>query len=364
MKKVVLIFLGFLCSFYGHAKNIERLSNQEIIKCQTPASVAYNFTCALLQKDFDKVQRYLYYTPHERQEIDEYLKESGYTFETLYSQVEDVISLWSWLPALENGFEVVIADMEDLWMAKTDDGWMIDPNQIVKDGMVYIPGEEKPYLGIHDIIVYVTCSPSSEINNTVTFDDLTRYEDNVLKVDLHNDNGKWLVENIHFVSHFMQTLIEEGIWYLHEVQIPSKEEFIDDIMYDRNKCIGFTPKGSICEEPVDADDFNKYFEDSYKDAVNTAPLTSGMNGETRKDKQEANASDTAKLNDQIRELYLLSGVEYEITQDSVLFFYCPHKESYLIKRLTRDLLVLADIQQKAIIYVYGRKEQPIKHTKY
>ena len=179
MKKVVLFLLGVLCSFDGYAQYIERLSNQEIIKCQTPASVAYNYTIAVLQKDFNKVLGFHDLTAHERQEIDEYLIESGNTIETLYSQIEDVNALWSWLPALDNGFEIVIADIEDHWKAKTDGGWMIDENQIVKDGMVYFPGEEKPYWGIHDIVVFVTCSPSTEIN-TVSFDDMTLYDDSVL----------------------------------------------------------------------------------------------------------------------------------------------------------------------------------------
>ena len=352
MKKVVLLLLALLlCSFSGHAQCIERLRSQEIIESQTPASVAYNFTIAILQKDFDKVWGELDLTAHEREEIDEYLKESGNTFETLYSQDEDVIALWSWLPALENGFEVVIADMEDLWKAKTDDGWMIDENQIVKDGKVYIPGEEKPYLGIHDIIVYVACSPASEIN-TVSFDDITLYEDTLLKVLLHNNNGKWLVEDIYFVSKFRQTLIE-GTWFLQEVQIPSNEEYVDLGLFDRNKCIVFKPKNEyVTEEVVDIDDFNKAFDESYQKAVNTTPLT-----------QRTEAVDTVIFDDLIRELYLISGVEYEITQDSVLVFYCPQKESYLIKRLTKDLLVLADNQQETIVYVFGRKEKPIKHTK-
>lgn len=366
MKNKLILLVLWVVSFESinaQSSNpiVQRLSNQEIAECKTPAAVAYSFTIAILQKDFDKMLSYIDFTPNEAQEIEEYLQESRETYETLYSQNKDVVALWSWLPALGNGFEIAIADMEDIWLAKTDYGWTIHPDQIVKDGMVYIPGEKNPYVGIHEKRVYVTCSPSSEINS-FTFNDITRYEDSQVEVVLRQNEEKWVVDNFYFMSQFKKKILE-GTWYLQEVKIPLNEEYIDGIQYDKNQCIVFKEEGLEEVEIVEDVDALNYVFESYKEAA----VSSEEDDKTLlNEKTNSNIVDTIEYNNLIRELYLLSGVEYEIVNDSILVMYCPQKETYLIKKITKDLLMLAidDTPQGCIVYVYGRKEQPIRHTKY
>lgn len=65
-----------------------------------------------------------------------------------------------------------------------------NPDQVVKNGMIYLPGENKPRVGINEKKVYVTCIPSSEIIH-VGFQDITRYGDTNVKVLLQKFNGVW-----------------------------------------------------------------------------------------------------------------------------------------------------------------------------
>lgn len=157
-----------------------------------------------------------------------------------------------------------------------------------------------------------------------------------------------------------------GTWYLQEVQIPSNEEYLEGVLYDKNKCIVFNSMDDeeVVEEAlVDAEAFNNTFEESYEEEV---VYWEENNEEVVNEKTNNNVADTVEFNNLIRELYLLSGVKYEILCDSVLVLYCPQKEIYEIKKLTKDTLIFAEdnTPQGYTVYVYGRKEQPIRYTKH
>jgi len=203
IKKLIITALSVFAleSIYAQSSNpvVRRLSNLEIAECKTPAAITYNYISAFLQKDFVKMLSYVDLDPNEVQEIGEYLQSNGETYEALFSRDENLVALSSWRPILDEGYEVVIANVEDIWLAKTDDGWMVDPDQIVKDGMVYIPGEGKPYVGIHEKRVYVTCSPSSEVN-VLTFNDISRYEGSQVEVILGQKNDKWVIKELYFIN--------------------------------------------------------------------------------------------------------------------------------------------------------------------
>lgn len=355
LKKFFIIILSVIAFESVNAQYpnsiVRRLSNQEIAECKTPAAITYNFVCAILQKDFVKMMSYVDYDPSEVQEIEEYLQTTGETYETIYSKNENVVALLSWLPALDDGFELVIANIEDFWLAKIDGGWMFHPDQIVKDGMIYIPGEEKPYEGIHEKRVSVICSPSSEVN-ALTFNDISRYKDNQVEVDLRFKNDKWVVRNFYFISQYKRELIE-GTWYLHEVQIPWDEEYDDGILYDKDKVIvlnSTTEEEIVLEEPV-----------LQKDLIN-------------ENQSDSSSIDILEWNNLLRETSMLSGVDYEILYDTILVLSYPQgysetvyvKETYEIKQLTKDFLIISkdNTPQGYVIYVYGRKEQPTKYTKH
>lgn len=354
LKKLFVIVLSVMAleSIYAQSSNpiVRRLSNQEIAEGKTPSAIAYNFINSILQKDFPRMIQYLDLSPRELQEIDEYMQEHGETYETLCRKEEYVVGILSWLPALNNGYEIVVANIEDFWLAKTDDGWMVDPEQIVKDGMVYIPGEEKPYVGIHQKRVYVTCSPSSEVN-LLTFDDISRYKDTQVKVILRLIDDRWMVESCYFTSQHKRELLE-GKWYLQEVQIPHNQDYIDGVVYGKDKCIAFysaTNEETIEEPVLDEDMIDSNSSDN-------------------------SAVDSVEWNNLVRELSMLSGVDYEILNDTILVMSYPQgyaetvyvKETYELKKLTKDVLVLAtdNTPQGYMIFVYGRKEQPIKYSKH
>ena len=58
--------------------------------------------------------------------------------------------------------------------------------------MIYLPGETEPRVGILEKKVYVTCSPTAEINY-VGFQDITCYGNTNVKVLLQQINGIWKV---------------------------------------------------------------------------------------------------------------------------------------------------------------------------
>lgn len=220
---VFILLIMVLGPVHSQSPNpiVKRLSNQEISECRTPASITYNYITAFLQKDFVKVMSYVDLDSNEVQEIGEYLQSNGETYEALFSRDENLVALSSWRRVLDGSFEVVIANVEDIWLAKTDYGWMAHPDQIVKEGMIYIPGEEKPYIGIHEKLVYVTCSPSSEVD-VLTFNEISRYENSQVKVFLSQKNDKWVVKELYFINldeEMAEEVVEEAVEELVEEPI-------------------------------------------------------------------------------------------------------------------------------------------------
>lgn len=141
MKKLLLFVILVVFSFQMNAKNpnpiVKCLSAYEIAQCATPEAVAYNFIESILCRDY----------------------------------------------------EVAIAYVQDEWYYEKNGSLYYNLNQTVKDGMIYIPGEPKPYVGINEKKVYVTCSPTSEVNR-LGFQDITRYGGTNVKILLTEVNGK------------------------------------------------------------------------------------------------------------------------------------------------------------------------------
>ena len=198
LKKLFVIVLSVIAmeSIYAQSPNpiVLRLSNYEIAQCETPAAVTYNFISAILQKDFVKMRSYM--DPSIAQEYtDSYIRKSfgeyGINSLTDYFSTGK-LAILSWLPALFREYEVAIAYVQDEWYYE-ENGSLYHPFDFeVKDGLLYISGEDSPRKGINIKKVYVTCSPSSEVNY-VGFQDITRYGDTNVKVLLEKINGKWKV---------------------------------------------------------------------------------------------------------------------------------------------------------------------------
>ena len=159
----------------------------------------------------------------------------------------------------------------------------------------------------------------------------------------------------------------EGEWYLHEIQIPSNEEYDDDIIYGQYDHIVLRPpRPPMTQEDIDA--FMKGFEDSYEDAL--ARKEEPKNNSKPKDI----VADTANLDELFRKIYIYTGIEYEVFNDTVLILSFPRgypgavseTEVYVIKELTNDRLVLANgsTLHGYMMYVYGRERQQIKRTKH
>ena len=104
----------------------------------------------------------------------------------------DKLNIFGWIPALTRNYEVAIAYVQDLWYYKQNGSLYWNPDAIVRNGMVYLPGEETPRVGINEKKVYVTCSPSAEIDH-VGFQDITRYGNTNVKVLLEKFDGVWKV---------------------------------------------------------------------------------------------------------------------------------------------------------------------------
>ena len=174
---------------------VKRLSEQEIAACTTPSAVAYNMVCAILQKDWKKMRSYMsadtkiYYTDYYIQK--EYAEDGITSLEDYFSMGK--LGILGWRDALYRDYEVTIAYVQDDWFYEKEDGSMYHPfDYVIKDGMIYIAGENQPHVGINEKKVYVTCSPSSEVNR-LGFQDITRYGDTNVKVLLQQFDGKWKV---------------------------------------------------------------------------------------------------------------------------------------------------------------------------
>ena len=198
MKKLffisIVLLLGAMSISAGPNPIVRRLSQQEIAESTTPSAIAYNMVCAILQKDWEKMQSYMsleamiaFTDPYIRREYGEYGINS---LEDFFSTGK--LGILNWRDALYRGYEVAIAYVQDEWYYEENGSLYHGFDQVVKDGMIYLPGEDSPRVGINEKKVYVTCSPSSEVNY-VGFQDITRYGDTNVKVLLQKFNGRWKV---------------------------------------------------------------------------------------------------------------------------------------------------------------------------
>lgn len=174
---------------------VKRLSYDEINDCTTPSAVTYNFIESILCRDFDRMLSYCS-SEYAKDAIRE-ITENNLTYDLFFvrnfsDEGGYKLNILGWIPALAANYEVAIAYEQDEWYYEKDSYLYSHFNQVVKDGMIYIPGESVPHIGILRKKIYVTCSPSAEINY-VGFQDITRYGNTNVKVLLENVGGVWKV---------------------------------------------------------------------------------------------------------------------------------------------------------------------------
>lgn len=193
---IFFIFLSFFLTANAQSNPIvKRLSIEEIAQCKTPSSVAYNFIESILCRDYE---RFLSYADYEFtkiiiQNMQNNNLSKDQIFTTLFSeQGGEKLNILGWIPALARNYEVAIAYVQDEWYYEENGNMYCHFEQIVKDGMIYIPGETTPRVGILQKKVYVTCSPTAEIDY-LGFQDITRYSDTNVKVLLQKFDGAWKV---------------------------------------------------------------------------------------------------------------------------------------------------------------------------
>lgn len=200
MKKLVVVIVTFLMSWVvvdAQYPNpiVKRLAASEVSQCVTPAAVAYNFVESILCRD---LERMLSYSDSEftrfvcRALKDEYLTDDQFFVNYFSEKGGEKLNILGWIPALARNYEVAIAYVQDTWYYEENGSWYYNSEQIVRDGMIYLPDEEKPRVGILEKKVYVTCSPTSEVGNT-GFQDITRYGNTNVKVLLIEVDGVWKV---------------------------------------------------------------------------------------------------------------------------------------------------------------------------
>lgn len=191
MKKIFsIIALSLLWNVFamGQSPNpiVERLSQQEVATCTTPASIAYNYVISILNKDYNRAASYM-----TKESAQKWLETDVSELNNLFS-TPGKLNIHGWKPALSQGYEVAILYVQDLWYYEEDGRMNHDSDAEEKDGMIYLPGEDMPRVGINIKKIYVACSPSSEIGN-VGFQDITRYGDTNVKVVLLKFDGVWKV---------------------------------------------------------------------------------------------------------------------------------------------------------------------------
>ncbi len=199
MKRTFIIILLTVLfePIYAQSPNpiVKRLSGQEIADCKTPASVAYNFVESILCRDFERM---LSLTDSElAKNIISEINENNFTYDLFFmkyfsAQGGEKLNILGWIPALARNYEVAIAYVQDLWYYEEDGSMYHNGEAEVKDGLIYLPGEDKPRIGINEKKVYVTCSPTLEVDY-VGFQNITRYGGTNVKVLLQNVNGVWKI---------------------------------------------------------------------------------------------------------------------------------------------------------------------------
>ncbi len=199
IKRIFTIFLSLILvgGVYAQWPNpiVTRLSNQEIAGCKTPASVTYNFIEAILCRDFERMLSFA--DAEFAWNIIQAVSENNLTYDLFFiqnfsQQGGEKLNILGWIPALARNYEVAIAYVQDEWYYEKDGRMYMCFEQEVRDGMIYLPGEDKPRIGINEKKVYVTCSPTAEVNY-VGFQDITRYGNTNVKVLLKSVNGVWKV---------------------------------------------------------------------------------------------------------------------------------------------------------------------------
>ncbi len=187
-KNICIIVLLVLCDccIAGPNPIVQRLSQQEIIQCVTPAAVAYNYVIAILNQDYYRAMSYM------APETASSWREAGVDALNERFSTPGKLNIHGWRPALLNGYEVTIAYVQDEWYYEENGYLYWNPDAVVIDGLIYLPGEDIPRWGINEKKVYVTCSPSSEIGY-VGFQDITRYGETNVKVLLQEFDGVWKV---------------------------------------------------------------------------------------------------------------------------------------------------------------------------
>lgn len=198
LKKLLMIVCLQTClTINAQSPNpiVKRLSAIEKSQCVTPSSIAYNFVESILCRDIEQMLSYADYnfTRIVIKEIQNNNLTSDQFFDKFYSEKGgEKLNILGWIPALASNYEVAIAYVQDIWYYEEDGNLHYHFNQVVKDGMIYLPGEDSPRVGILEKKVYVTCSPTTEINY-VGFQDITRYGNTNVKVLLKQIDGIWRV---------------------------------------------------------------------------------------------------------------------------------------------------------------------------
>lgn len=195
----VVIGFCFQVDFTANAQSpnpiVKRLSIEEIKQCKTPSSIAYNFIESILCRDYE---RFLSYTDYEFtkiiiQNIQTNNLSKDQIFTKLFSeQGGEKLNILGWIPALARNYEVAIAYVQDEWYYEENGCQYLAFEHTVKDGIIYLPDDPTPRVGILMKKVYVTCSPTAEINCT-GFQNITRYSNTNVKVLLKQINGVWKV---------------------------------------------------------------------------------------------------------------------------------------------------------------------------
>lgn len=177
----------------SHNPIVTRISQQEIIENKTPAAVAYNFVMAILENDFNKMLRN---ATHEFKSTlqDALSTEYKWDVEALIKDnfSEGKLGILSWKPALKNGYEVAVAFIQDESYYYENGSWYCPFEKVLKGGEIYLTGETYPRTTKVTKKIYITCSPSSEVNR-VGFQDITRYGHTNVKPLVEYNNGRWLV---------------------------------------------------------------------------------------------------------------------------------------------------------------------------
>lgn len=194
---IMIVCLQVGITSYAQSPNpiVKRLSSREISQCSTPSAVTYNFIESILCRDFERMLSYSDYN-FARLIINE-VQNNNLTYDQFFTRVfsgqgSEDLNILGWIPALAGNYEVAIAYVQDVWYYEEDGSLYRSFDQVVYDGMIYLPGETTPRVGILEKKVYVTCSPTDEVNYA-GFQYITRYGNSDVKVLLREFDGVWKV---------------------------------------------------------------------------------------------------------------------------------------------------------------------------